>query len=177
MRSYIERAQDFIKEIFPYIGEWNDPWDITRDIRDFNEQCNRKVIMKHGIARIALITSDYVVKFDFDEEEVEYVGGCDNEMELYALAEKDGFAYLFAKITEFTYNGRNFYIMPRIRGISEERNWRWFGDHFMTEEENAWCERHNLTDLHCNNYGFRNGHICIVDYGCRNGSSSSESWS
>lgn len=177
MRNYEERAKDFIKAIFPYISDFTDVYSVCDDVDTFNYDHNRKVRVNHGCARIALITSDYVVKFDFDEEEVEYVGGCDNEMELYAQAEADGFAYLFAKITEFAYNGRNFYIMPRIRGISEERNWKWFGDHFMTEEENAWCERHNLTDLHCNNYGFRNGHICIVDYGCRNGSSSSESWS
>lgn len=165
MRSYIERAQDFIKEIFPYIGEWNDPWNIGYDIDDFNKKCNRKVIMRHGIARIAFITSDYVVKYDFDKDEVEAVGGCENEVELYTKAVKDGFGYLFAEITHYHYNGHDFYIMPRIHGIGKN-SW-FYADAFMTPEENAWCERHHLTDLHYKNYGFRKNRICIVDYACR----------
>ena len=34
----------------------------------------------------------------------------------------------------------------------------------MTDEEIEWCDDHHLTDLHCNNYGFRHGKVCIVDY-------------
>jgi hypothetical protein len=172
MRNYEERAKDFIKEIFPYISDFTDLYSVYEDVNTFNYDRNRKVKVSHGCARIALITSDYVIKFDFDSEEVKFIGGCDNEMELYAKAEAEGFAYLFAKITEFSYNGKYFYIMPRIRGINENKNWAHFANYFMTPEETAWCNRHHLTDLHCNNYGFRNGKICIVDYGCRDGCSS-----
>ena len=38
---------------------------------------------------------------------------------------------------------------------------------YMSAEEKAWCNRHHLSDLHGNNYGFRKGHVCIVDYACR----------
>ena len=180
MRSYIERAQDFIAQIFPYIGEWNDPWSIGYDVADFNEHCHRKVIMKHGIARIALITSDYVVKYDFDKEEVAEVGGCEAEVELYAEAVKDGFGYLFAEITHYPYRGHDFYIMPRIRGINGD-SWD-HADVYMTDEENAWCDDHHLSDLHCNNYGFRKGKVCIIDYACHlseesESDSESSSWS
>lgn len=166
MRSYIERAKDFIVELFPYVEEWDIIYEILRNINDFNKQNNRNVIMKHGSARIALITSDYVVKYDYDHEEAEIIGGCEAEVALYAEAEKDGFAYLFAKITRFDYNGRSFYIMPRIRGVS---NGWYHADHYMTDEENYWCDKHHLSDLHCNNYGFRNGNVCIIDYACRLG--------
>ena len=54
--------------------------------------------------------------------------------------------------------------MPRIRGISEDNYYH--ADHFMTDAERDWCDRHDLSDLHCNNYGFRNGKVCIVDYAC-----------
>ena len=172
MRNYVERAKDFVKEIFPFIGEWNDPYYVIDDVNEFNERHHRNVIMRHGIARIALITSDYVVKYDFDAEEVEQVGGGENEIELYAQAERDGFAYLFAKVTPFDYNGHRFYIMPRIRGINGD-SWN-HADYYMTEEENAWCDKHHLSDLHCNNYGFRNGKVCIVDYACRLDETSSE---
>ena len=144
MRNYVERAKDFIAEIFPYIGGWNDPWNLVNDIDDFNKQNSRKVIMKHGIARIALITSDYVVKYDFDKEEVAEVGGCEAEVELYAEAVKDGFAYLFAEITPYYYHGRNFYIMPRIRGINGDR-WD-HADVYMTDEENDY---HYYTCTRC----------------------------
>lgn len=164
MRSYIERAQDFIQQIYPYIGQWENPWDIKDDIDCFNRTNSRKVIMKHGIARIALITSDYVVKYDFDKEEVAEVGGCEAEVALYAEAVKDGFDYLFAEITPYHYHGHDFYIMPRIRGINGN-NWN-HADYYMTDEENAWCDDHHLSDLHCNNYGFRKGKVCIIDYAC-----------
>lgn len=177
MRSYIERAQDFVQQIFPYLdGEWNNPYDIDCCVDSFNEDYNRKVIMRHGIARIALITSDYVVKYDFDEEECAIVGGCEAEVALYAEAVRDGFDYLFAEITPYHYHDRDFYIMPRIRGIGES-NW-YHADHFMTDEENDWCDAHNLSDLHCNNYGFRKGKICIIDYACHlSEESESSSWS
>ena len=176
MRSYIERAKDFVQQIYPYIGEWESPYGVSNDVDDFNEQNHRKVIMRHGIARIAFITSDYVVKYDFDPEEVAVVGGCENEVELYEVAVAEGFGYLFAEITRFPYRGRNFYIMPRIRGINGD-SWN-HADYYMTDEENAWCDRHNLSDLHCNNYGFRNGKVCIIDYACHlEETSESSSWS
>jgi hypothetical protein len=164
MRSYEERAKDFIKEVFPYIEECERPHEVQNRIMEYNARNSRKVRVNHGIARIALITSDYVVKFDYDPDEVACVGGGEAEVRLYAQAEHDGFAYLFAKVTRYEYSGRRFYIMPRIYGISES-NW-YCADHFMTDEERAWCDSHNLSDLHCNNYGFRKGKVCIVDYAC-----------
>lgn len=165
MRSYIERAKDFVKEIYPYLERANfECWATMNIVRQYNADHTRAVKFAHGIARVALITSDYVVKFDYDEDEVACVGGGEAEMEFYAMAKAEGFAYLFAEVTRFFYGEKYFYIMPRIRGISEENYYH--ADHFMTDEERAWCDRHNLSDLHCNNYGFRNGKVCIVDYAC-----------
>ena len=164
MRNYEERAIDFIQQIYPYIVGEMTPWGVRASVKTFNAKYNRKVQVNHGIARIAMITSDYVVKFDYDPYEVAVVGGGEAEIRMYEIAKREGYAYLFAKVTRYEYCGRRFYIMPRIRGISEN-NW-YHADHFMTDEENDWCDRHNLSDLHCNNYGFRNGKVCIVDYAC-----------
>lgn len=164
MRNYIERAKDFIEQIYPYIKNFNSRYSVRDAVMEFNADHNRKVICNHGIARVAMITSDYVVKFDYDPDEVACVGGGEAEVRLYAQAERDGFAYLFAKVTRYEYSGRRFYIMPRIYGINES-NW-YYADHYMTDEENAWCDSHHLSDLHCNNYGFRKGKVCIVDYAC-----------
>lgn len=162
MRSYEERAKDFIKEIFPFIQDFESPFTTRKDIRTFNARFTRNVKVACGCARIALITSDYVVKWDYDDYEVESVGGSENEIALYAIAEQEGFAYLFAKITRYEYEGRKFYIMPRVRGINEDNGRAW---QYMTEAECKWCQDHYLTDLHCGNYGLTKRGVVIVDYG------------
>lgn len=163
MRSYIERAQDFVKEIYPYLQAFGyGYWGAKQAIKTFNEQTGRKVKFSHGCVRIAMITSDYVVKYDFDADEAACLGGGEDEVSFYEIAKAEGYAYLFAQVTRFVYEGHYFYIMPRIKGISE-RNY-WHADHWMTPEEREWCDKHNLSDLHCNNYGFRNGKVCIIDY-------------
>ena len=162
MRSYEERAKDFIKEIFPYIHDYmGSPWCMHEVVDQFNKEHSRHVQMRSGCARIALLTSDYVVKFDYDEDTVDEIGGCLNEMYMYDIAEREGYAYLFAKITHVTYQDRDFFIMPRIR-TDEVYGSAW---HHLTDAEASWCHKHSITDLHSGNYGFRNGHVCIFDYG------------
>ena len=163
MRNYIERAKDFIEQVYPYISVCRNPWDARNRIKMFNADFNRKVEVSSGLSRIALITSDYVVKFDYDPDEVASIGGCESEMELYATAKREGFDYLFAEITAFSYNGRCFYIMPRIRGIGSGRH---YAENYMTLAEKDFCRRYRVTDLHTENYGFRRGHVCVIDYAC-----------
>ena len=163
MRNYIERAKDFIEQVYPYIAICRNPWDARNRIEMFNADFDRKVAVSSGLSRIALITSDYVVKFDYDPDEVACIGGCESEMELYATAKREGFAYLFAEITAFSYNGRCFYIMPRIRGIGSGRH---YAENYMTPAEKDFCRRYRVTDLHTENYGFRKGHVCVIDYAC-----------
>ena len=163
MRSYEERAKDFIKEVFPFIQDFESPFTTRANIRTFNARFTRNVKVACGCARIALITSDYVVKYDYDPSEVECIGGCDNELELFYYAKREGFDYLFAEITAYNYKDRNFYIMPRIRGIGSSE---YYAEHYMTNAEKDFCRRYRVTDLHSHNYGFRKGKVCIVDYAC-----------
>ena len=163
MRDYTERAKDFIGQVYPYIANCGSPYKMGGFIRKFNADFDRKVIVRSGLSRIALITSDYVVKFDYDPEEVDSIGGCENELELYSWAEREGFAHLLAKITPYSYHQRMFYIMPRIRGVGSGR---YYAEKYMTEAEKEFCRKHKITDLHTENYGFRKGHVCLVDYAC-----------
>lgn len=175
MRNYEERAKDFIAEVYPYIHNIICDREAVFDaIDEFNNSHNRKVIVKHGIARIALITSDYVVKFDYDSWEVDGVGGGESEVKFYKLAEQEGYAYLFAKVTRYRHEGVTFYIMPRVRGI---RSGHGYAQNYMTNNERYWCESHRLSDLHSYNYGFRNGKVCIVDYACNENVVDSEDYS
>lgn len=159
--SYEIRAQKFIREIYPFIMYHDTHCERERAVDLFNALKHRKVHYANGLTRFALITSDYVVKVDYDEEAIESFGGCENEVARYQEAEQDGFAYLFAKITRYEYRGHKFYIMPRINGIN--RTWM-DADYYMTEQESDWCNEHNLCDLHCANYGWKGNHIVIVDY-------------
>lgn len=162
MRSYIERAKDFIGQVFPYIQGLEDPWDVSDCIDHFNMVFNRKVSVQHGSARIALITSDYVIKYTWDFDEATTIGDGAVEVSIYSIAKKEGFDYLFAEITPFEYNGITFYIMPRISGVGKAK---YCGAYrYMNEEERKFCDSIHLTDLHKNNFGFRNKKICIIDY-------------
>ena len=160
--SYEVRAQKFIQQIFPMIEDFTDEDTVINNVHMFNLLNHRKVRVASGLTRIALISSDYVIKFDYNNYNVSIWGGCENEIELYHQAETDGFDYLFAKITRYEYQGYKFYIMPRVYGIGRKEEDAW---DYMTEEESDWCEDHNLCDLHSFNYGWRNGHICLIDYG------------
>ena len=163
--NYEIRAQKFIMEIAPYVRACVNEEDYEEAVENIRQAMpKRNILCASGCARTAFITSDYVVKMEHDEDVVRCYGGCVNEMKLYAYAVEDGMEYLFAKITPFEYDGRVYYIMPRIRGINPwSGKWAW---DYMTKEEKAWCHAYGLEDLHCGNFGFRNHQLCIIDYGC-----------
>jgi len=169
MRNYEDRAMDFVKELYPYLVDFGafDRHSFVRyatAVDAFNDDKHRKVHFANGLTRVAFITSDYVVKYEYNPNNVDFYGGCENEIVRYVKAEEEGFAYLFAKITRFLYNGHAFYIMPKIRGIGQDRYEDKYADEFMTEEESDFIYGLGVTDMHYQNFGFRNGHVCLVDY-------------
>ena len=172
MRSYIERAIDFIHEIDPLINNIHSYASVFYAVAEFNNTYHRNVIFCNGAVRYALLTSDYVIKFDYEPEEVESLGGCEDEVKIYEKAQEEGFGYLFCPITRYVYGHRFYYIMPRVRGVSTAGCFAW---NFMTEEEEAWCKGIGLSDLHEDNYGFRDGHVCLIDYACHFGYEDCES--
>ena len=162
--SYEVRAQKFIREFFPFIDGCVDFLDYEEATYDFMiEHPHRKVAFDHGMTRVVFITSDYVVKMDYSEENIEKFGGGEKEIAFYEMAEREGMAYLFAKISRYDYEGVSFYIMPRVYGIG-----RFFydADEYLTAEESDWCWDH-VRDLHNENYGWKNGHVIIFDYAAR----------
>ena len=160
--NYEVRAQKFIQQIFPYLeGCENNHDEREYAILAFNHDYNRKVMYKHGMTRYALITADYAVKVDYA---CTRWGNSEDEMKLYEEAVQDGFEYMFAKITRYTYLGINFYIMPRVYGIGKKFD---DADWYMSEDEKDWCYDHNLCDLHKYNYGWKDDHVVIFDYAAR----------
>lgn len=161
--DYITRAKKFVPIVDEIIYSGV---NIDVMIEHFNRVKHRKIIFASGLTRYAFITSDYVIKVDYNPYEVHRFGGCEDEMEIYRLAKEDGMEYLFAEITHYKYNGHDYYIMPRIHGIG--RKWD-DANEWMTEEEINWIDEHGIFDLHYNNYGWRDGHVCLIDYGAHIG--------
>lgn len=160
--DYRVRARHFLETIYPLLdGHWGSPDMCRRILSAYNIRHSRRVLVNYGIARIALVTSDYVIKFDYDESEVERVGGCESEVEFYQFAKQEGFEYMFAEITPFEYMGRTFYIMPRINGI--RRKAFCHAEEFFDGIERDFLDNY-LNDLHDENYGWFNGSPVIFDY-------------
>ena len=160
--DYITRAKKFIPVLDKMLSDdFNNKYLIQQYILAYNYTHRRNVIFSHGLTRYAFITSDYVIKIDYDEYEVQNFGGCNDEYELYQCAVADGMDYLFAEITPFMYNNKVYYIMPRIKGIGKTGN---DATCYMNRKERHWCRSYDLRDLHYLNYGWRNKHICIIDY-------------
>lgn len=161
--SYQIRAQKFVRQIAPFLAACTEPDEYEEAVCRYNFMYHRKVICAHGLTRIALITSDYVIKFEYGDMSTVF-GGCEDELSLYEQAEQEGFDYLLARIEKFSYLDSNFYIMPRIHGLyRKEEN----ATEYMTEQELDWCDEHGLSDLHNGNYGWKNGHVVLIDYAAR----------
>ena len=159
--TYEVRAERFIHQLYDYICDCGNYREIENAISRFNYMNRRNVIFRHGLTRIAFITSDYVIKMDFGSGyNMTQFGGCENECRIYEEAVAEGYEYLFAKPTMVEYEGHNFYIMPRIRNIGR---YDYDVSEYLTEEENDWVEE-RVFDLHYRNYGWKDGHPVIFDY-------------
>jgi hypothetical protein len=137
--------------------------DFIGVIEHYNRTHSRKLHYAHGVSRIAIIRSDYVVKFDFTP--VGYfkygqAGNINSEQKVYAKAVADGMAHLLAKTTVGEYAGLTYAVMPRVYGVDRD-DWCWW-EH-CTEEEYDWLSD-NVCDLHDGNVGYRHGKVCVIDY-------------
>ena len=160
--DYKVRAFNFLKSLYPYIeNSLNDPYECADKVMAFNEEKHRKVGIAWGSVRVAFISSDYVVKYDYDEVYAKRYGGCEDEEEFYNFAKEKGFENLFAEISSFEYMGRTFYVMPRInmRASQEGERAEWY----LEGAERDFVDEY-LYDLHDENFGWKNNHPVIFDY-------------
>ena len=161
--DYRVRAMNFLRSIFPYIDGYM--WDVSEveyQVEKYNYDKSRHVSVCCGSARIALITSDYVIKWDYDNDCVEDIGGCDDEYRAYQEAKRVGYEYLLAEVTPVEYQGFSFVIMPRIKHVGGENNGGEIRD-YLTEQEYKWVIKFDK-DIHSYNWGIRNGKACLIDY-------------
>lgn len=159
--TYVERATSFISAFLPFleIYGFDTPDDVRLAAEYFNLYNNRRIKVCHGATRIALVNSDYVVKFNYGER-VDQFGGCEEEVAMYQHASDEGMEYLLAKITRVEVKGYTFYVMPRARYIGKADLMQ--GN---TEDDVDWLFD-TLYDLHEFNFGIINGRAVVIDYAC-----------
>ena len=65
-------------------------------------------------------------------------------------------------MAKYEFNGVKYYIMPRIKGIEK---FPYDADYYMNDDEISYIIEKGICDLHNGNYGWRNGRVCLIDYG------------
>lgn len=155
--NYKVRAQKFVRDIFPYLVD-EDFLDYSNAIIKFNQKNHRRVKEAHGSTRQCLISSDYVVKINLVKD------SCwgTSEDELYnweKFYSKCEFADHFAPISKYTYEGHDFYIMPRIPNVGKYCEDELFEDGKFGE----YCQT-KVSDIHREQFGKKNGKFIIIDY-------------
>lgn len=160
--SYIERAKKFIKSFYPYFCQY----DISRAVRIYNAEKSRHVKFFHGAVRRCLVLSDYVIKWDYDEDNRRMFGGCEEEYNLYNRVKDSCYNYLLAEITLVEINGTRFYIMPRVNVAINRREDIDIMDFLSSDEIDFIYDEAGIHDLHEENWGFLKGKVVIFDYAC-----------
>ena len=161
--DYRFRAAKFLKDIFPYICDClTDRYDVQKAIDCYNACKHRNVLFSYGAVRIALITSDYVIKWDYNKECIYECGGCADEHKAFMKAKEMGYDYLLAESTLIEYHGYYFMIMPRISKIGRKYNGGEIRN-YLTEKEYKWVIKFDR-DIHSYNWGIRDGKACLIDY-------------
>lgn len=161
--TYEARATKFARVLALLFAGCSDLEDFEYAVECYNECHTRKLTLMHGVSRIAIVRSDYVIKCDMIPRgsfRDGSAGNCHSEQRVYARAVADGFDYLLAKTTLVEVEGREFAIMPRIAHVDDES--RWWGD-YCDYTEMRWLND-NIGDLHEGNLGYRRGKVCVIDY-------------
>ena len=169
MENYIQNAIELLNQFVPYMRYYrapanNDltPYSLKRLIRRFNRVHGSNFQINNGLTRVVILGNNFVIKFDYNPEGIDDVGGCESEVKFYQFAEQKGFGYLFAPITPINVKGFTFYIMPRIHGIGRTQN----NVEWELNKHDCAFVRAYLHDTHEYNYGWVNGYPVIIDYAC-----------
>lgn len=161
--SYEERGMKFAKVLAKMFEDCETLLDFKDAIYRYNLSHKRKLHFAYGVSRIAIIRSDYVIKFDvvpvgwFVDG---HAGNCETEKEFYDFAVKEGMEYLLAKPSLGEFFGHTFSVMPFVRGVDDEKK-EWCNT--VNDYEYDWLKEY-LNDLHRGNVGYRRGKVCIIDY-------------
>lgn len=166
--DYVVRAQKFLEKLIPLFPDESgsarkNVGKVRIALNKFKEKYPRRdVLLCYGAVRYVLITSDYVIKWDYNACAAKNYGGCVQENKNWNKVKNSPYAYLFAPITRIKVDGHYWYVMPRIHG----RNYHRMAFAFLSPEERHFLNNNDICDLHNGNYRVVNGKVKIFDYAC-----------
>lgn len=158
--NYVFRAVKFMEQFYPYFCKYR----IGEAVAVFNRDKHRAVVFKQGAVRRALITSDYVIKWDYNKNNSKCFGGCKDEYKRYMELKDSDYGYLFAEITPIKIRNRIFYVMPRVKYLGKDIN-KDIYDVLEGDEYDFLCDS-GVGDMHDENWGIYHGKPLIIDYAC-----------
>lgn len=161
--NYIVRAQKFMESFYPYMRQYH---SITVAVSKYNERYSRAVKVREGAVRRVLLTSDYVIKWDYDKGNSRCFGGCREEYKIYQEVKDSYYGYLFAEITPIKIKNRVFYVMPRVKKLGIDCGQE-IGDVLETDELDYIYDEMQLGDIHEENWGYLKGQAVLIDYACQ----------
>lgn len=166
--DYLTRARKFSATLVNLFEGCVTLEDFENAIDVYNHYHARPLSYDHGVSRITIIRSDYVIKFDYQNTNSWWgngrAGSCESEEQVYRRAVEEGMSHLLAETTVYHENDLTFSIMPRIKGIGLFSK-DWTKTCTLEEEDWLWS---NIRDLHEYNIGYRHGKVCVIDYAWEN---------
>lgn len=168
--NFAVRAEKFMNDFYSWAVEnygnrfWGSLYMINDVVEAYNDTHRRNVKVYNGAVRAVLVTSDYVIKWDYaDDDDVNCYGGCDQEYEAYEqIVKGSNYEYLFAEVVRIYVGNMAFNIMPRIANTAYECKHKELAE-YLSCDEYYWLIR-NFGDLHRGNWGLKNGYPIITDY-------------
>ena len=160
--NYVLRATKFMEAFYPYMRKYR---NLTEAVEVFNEEKHRAVEWRSGAVRRVLVTSDYVIKWDYNKGNSRTFGGCREEYKKYLEVKDSDFSYLFAEITPIRVHNRTFYVMPRVRMLGYDCE-EYFYDTINKDEYDFLNDVACVGDIHDENWGYYHGQPTIIDYAC-----------
>jgi hypothetical protein len=156
--DYKVRAEKFAHVLVKLFEDCEDVNDFYQAVSEYKRSHRCAMKIDNGVSRVAIMRSDYVIKFHRRQDFRDFAGDSYSERKVYEKAVADGYEYLLAETTLMNVDGVEVAIMPRIRHVGNTNFWG-----CTTPKERAWI-RENIDDLHSGNFGRRGKKICIIDY-------------
>lgn len=160
--TYQMRAYRYLQTMFGFVHDWTNFYSLQEALRETYFCIGEEATLENGSSRRVIVGEDFVIKWDYDDEAVEEIGGCEDEFRKYKISLSSGYAYLLAPIFRLYYRGRFFFVMPRADGVGSGEDI--FA--YLSDEEADWLMAH-VGDLHSWNWGMLNGKPIVIDYACR----------
>lgn len=168
--EYIKDAFQLLCHLSIYVNNWYNMDDVLEATEKVFWNFGKYVSFCCGSSRFVLVGKNFVIKWDYDEEVLDEIGGCEDELKLYKEVRHTTYNYLFAPCMKIKVYERYFYIMPRIENIGKRAHGNKTIENFLTMDELLFLQS-KVGDLHGENWGLKNNKPVIIDYACKPGQS------